>query len=151
MSGTRAKTLRAHYVAAIKGVTLDQRAGEGDRFQHLDVVVRPVSARERSFRAFFSILPHIDDTDSGAAYRLELTAELYYALSPGVEDRAADDSERFWWGLETLLDPANNNELRDAGVMLSSPAWLGVEVTERLYIPRVSLVARYRLDDTLIG
>lgn len=150
MSGTRGKLIRGHVVDAVRAAPLDARAGSDDRFQHLNVLVRPDSARERSFRVFFSILPHRDDTDTGACFRIELTIEFYYTLSPGVEDRAADDAERFWWALETLANQLTD-ELRDAGVMISDPAWLGVEVTERLYIPRVSLVVRYRLDDALVS
>lgn len=149
MSGTRGRAIRGHVVAAIREVPLDQRAGEADRFQHLDTARRPDACRERSFRVYFSVLPHRDDTDTGGAFVAELTIELYYPLGNATEDRASDDAERFWWGLETLADLSN--ELRDAGVMISDPAWLGVEVTERLYIPKVSLVVRYRLDDTLIA
>lgn len=150
MSGTRASLLRQHYAAAIAQVTLDRRAGDGDRFVHLDVPRRPDGARERSFRVFFTVLPHRVDDDTGAAYRCEFTIELYYSLASGVEDRAADDAERFWWGVDTLLNPNNNATLRDVGVMISEPSWLGIETTDRMYVASLSIVVRYRLDDALV-
>lgn len=150
MSGTRARTLRGHIVDAIREAPLDQRAGESDRFQHLDTPRTPDSARDRCFRVFVSVPPHLDDTDSGASYRVEFQIELLYTISPEAPDRACDDAERFWWALETFANQSTS-VLRDLDVKLSSPAWLGVEVTERLYILRASIVAVYRLDDALIS
>lgn len=144
MSGTtRARQIRADIVAAIAAATLDDRAGSGDRFTHLDVSRRPDGgARERSFRVIAAVPPHRGDLMSSSYFRAEFTVELYYSLGKGIDDRICDDAERFWWALETL-------QSRNDGIQNPQPAWLGVEETTHNAIARVSVTVEYRLDAAL--
>lgn len=145
MSGTRASTIRQNIVDAIKAVTLDQQAGSGDRFLHLNVSRRPDGgARDRSFRVFAAAPPARDDLQTADAFRVEFTVEIYYALANAIDDRVCDDLERFWWSLETL-------QSRNSGINISDPAPLGIEEGVHNWIVRVSVIVRYRLDSTLIA
>ena len=142
MSGTRARSIRAIIVSALRGVTLDRRAGTEDRLRFLDVARKPESAQERTFRVITAAQPNKGDSNTCDDYQVEFTIEIYYALAPGAEDRISDDHERFWPSLLRLHQ-------QDAW-MESQVAPLGVEETADNYIARVSVIATYRLDSTLL-
>ena len=143
MSGTRAKTIRADIAAALSGVTLDPAARSSDKLTFLDVPRLPESARDRSFRVIVAAPPHLDDTLSGSMFRVEFTIEIFYALGPGIEDRICDDTERFWWALNTL-------QAVNADVQLPEPSTFGVEETPNNYIVRIGVVVRYRVSDSIL-
>lgn len=144
MSGTRAKTIRANIISAIEAATLDTRVGVFDRFKHLALARRPESARERSFRCNLSSSPARDTLQTQDAYVVEYQVEIYYALAPDIEERVADDFERFWWALETL-------QSRNASINICEPNAFGIEETPSMYVARLTVVVRYRLDSSVLS
>lgn len=144
--GTRARQIRADLASMLPMVPLDRRVGTQDRFKVFKAARRPEQGvPERSVR-ILTAAPGSRDPElmTADSFRLELTLELYYALTPEAEDRIQDDFERLWWQLETLhtVNPCVDS---------SDPTPLGVEETNHNTIARISLVIRYRLDAAVIN
>lgn len=144
MSGTRARNIRAAIARVLTEATLDRRDGADDKLRYLRVSRRPDSARERTFRVVVAAQSQKGTLQTTDDYVVEHTIEIYYALGPDVEDRVCDDSERIWWGLETL-------QSEDGGINGTSVAPLGIEESANYHIARISVVTNYRLDSTLVS
>lgn len=144
MSGTRASTIRADVVAAMREVGLYEQAGSADRLQHLDVARLPGGARDRAFRVRVLTPPHRDELQTCDAFIIEFQIDIYYALAAGIDDRICADIERIWWKLETL-------QSRNAGINASVPSHVGVETGDSNQIVRLLLRVQYRLDSALIA
>ena len=79
---TRARAIRETASSALSEATLDLRAGTADKLKDLKLPRRPENgAPERCFRIVFGLLPHRGDFISSDFFLIELTIEIYYALT----------------------------------------------------------------------
>lgn len=144
MPGTRARQIRRNIVEALVEIVFDHRAGTTDTLKFYDQPRPPEALPERTFRLPLTANPKRGDLQTTDNFQVEFTLEEFLSLAPGAESRACDDSERYWWVLETLQ--SRNDGIQ--GVFLTP---LGIEDTRHNAICRTSIVVDYRLDSTLVS
>lgn len=143
---TRASTIRAGIVTAIRAAVPDSRAHAEDKFRFLDAGAMDFDAMpDRTFVLQLASQPERTNVNVCDTWRCEFRLIFFYAASQaGVEDRIAADAERIYGPVERLHETV-------AGVMRCdiSPAGL-VPAGDNCVMSTWSVVVQYQLDSAVV-